>query len=66
VPVFSFCEGNLSCGYVRKGIEQGAEDRGIPLSARERAALEVIEMRAERDDLRLDMTLETASCSTVR
>ena len=58
VPVFSLCEGKLSCGYVRKGIEQGAEDRGIPLSERERAALVVIEMLAKRDDLRLDMTLE--------
>jgi len=58
VPVFSYFEGRLSCGYVRKGIEQGAEDRGIPLSDRERNALDIIDLLAKREDLRLDMELE--------
>lgn len=58
VPVFSYFGKRLSCGYVRKGIEQGAEDRGVPLSDRERSAMDIIDMLAKRDDLRLDMELE--------
>lgn len=57
VPVFSLFDDQLSCGYVRKAIEQGAEDRAVPLSSRERAALDVIDTLANRDDLRVDMTL---------
>ena len=58
IPVFSYYEGKLSAGYVRKGIEQGRVARGVPFSETEQKALDVIDMLANRDDLRLDMMLE--------
>ena len=58
IPVFSHHQGRLSAGYVRKGIDQGREARGLPYTAREEAALKVIDTLSEREDLRLDMMLE--------
>ena len=58
IPVFSYYEGKLSAGYVRKGIEQGRVARGVPFSDSEQQALEAIDALANREDLRLDMMLE--------
>jgi hypothetical protein len=56
--VFSYYEGRLSAGYVRKGIEQGRVARGVPFSDTEQKALDLIDALSARRDLRLDMMLE--------
>ena len=58
VPLFDYFAGKLSSRYVRKTIEQGAVVGGAPLTADERAALDVVDALAKRDDLRFDMEFE--------
>jgi alpha-ketoglutarate-dependent taurine dioxygenase len=64
IPVFSWFGGVLSCNFNVKTVEQGAAKRGVPLSRRERAALDAmlalaldpafsIEMRFETGDFQL-------------
>lgn len=56
VPVFSYHAGMLSSRYTRNSILLGEEHLGHPLSARERAPLDLIDRLAE--ELCLDMELE--------
>jgi len=58
IPVFDHFEGRLSTRYVRKTIEQGATVGNAPLTDEERAALDLIDALAKRDDLRFDMAFE--------
>jgi hypothetical protein len=58
IPVFDHFEGRLSTRYVRKTIEQGATVGNAPLSLEERAALDLVDTLAKRDDLRFDMAFE--------
>ncbi len=57
-PLFSWHEGKLACRYLRQYIELGHEERGEPLSAVERAALDAFDAAMGNADLRLDMMLE--------
>jgi hypothetical protein len=58
IPVFDHFAGRLSTRYVRKTIEQGATVGGAPLTAEEREALDLVDLLAQRDDLRFDMVFE--------
>ena len=55
IPVFSECEGIVSCRYNRKQIEDGAQILGEPLSTLEREAIARVGEIAMRDDVRLEM-----------
>jgi len=57
IPVFSACEGLVSCRYNAKQIEDAARILGEPLSELEREAVTRIGELAMRDDIRLDMDL---------
>lgn len=58
VPVFSECDGVISCRYVRQYIEIAAdEDPDIELSDLEREALDLFETTANRADLSVEFTL---------
>ncbi len=58
IPVFSFCEGQLSCCFNYKAMETAADKIGQPLTALEREALDFIVETADRSDIRFDMALE--------
>ena len=58
IPVFSYHAEKLSCCLNTKAIATGREKRGGQLSDLERAALDYIEERAMRSDLRFDFMLE--------
>ena len=58
IPVFSECEGLISCRYVRQFIELAVhEDPDIDITPVEREALEAFETLAARPDLHLEFTL---------
>lgn len=57
IPVFGASEGMISCRYLRRQIDAGAERRGVPHSPFERAALDYVDELTERADIRLDMDL---------
>lgn len=58
IPVFSFCENQLSCCFNLKAMETGADKIGEPLTGLERDALNYIIETADRPDIRFDMALE--------
>ncbi len=58
IPVFDHHAGRLSTRYVRKTIEQGATVGEAPLTDEERDALDLVDLLAQRDDLRFDMAFE--------
>ena len=58
IPVFSRHQGVLSCRFIRNPIETGAQRRGVPLTAAEQAALEMMSELSARPDMRLDMMLQ--------
>lgn len=55
VPVFGHKDGVVSCRYLRRQIDSGAERRGVPHTPVEKAALDYVDELTSRDDLRLDM-----------
>jgi len=55
IPVFSWCEGRLSCRFNKRQIELGAEKAGTPLSALEQAAVDAVQAIAEEPKFRLLM-----------
>ena len=55
VPVFGAKDGVVSCRYLRRQIDSGAERRGVPHTAFETAALGYVDELTSRPDLRLDM-----------
>jgi hypothetical protein len=55
VPVFGAQDGVVSCRYLRRQIDSGAERRGVPHTAFETAALDYVDELTSRADLRLDM-----------
>jgi hypothetical protein len=57
VPVFSEAGGVLSTRFVRGVIDRGADALGEPLSALETAALDFFDAVAQRDEVRLELTL---------
>jgi len=58
IPVFDWHAGRLSSRYVRKTIDQAAAAGGVSLGDEERAALDLVDAAAKRDDLRFDMAFE--------
>ena len=65
VPVFSEAGGLLSTRYVRGVIDRGAETLGQPLSELEREALAFFEAVAQRDEVRLELTLRPGEASFI-
>jgi hypothetical protein len=57
VPVYSYCDGRVSCSFNYRMIENAAEKSGVPLSAQERAALDFLREVSLRDDLTLRFTM---------
>ena len=55
IPVFGAKDGVVSCRYLRRQIDSGAERRGVPHTAFEKAALDYVDELTSRPDLRLDM-----------
>ena len=58
VPVYSVCEGWLSCRYMRGFIEAGATLRGHPLGEPDVAALDGLDEIAHRDEVMVEFLLE--------
>lgn len=58
VPVYSYYDGRLSCRYVYTAIVTAARKAGLELTAAENAAMEFLNATAQREDIRLEMTLE--------
>ena len=58
VPVYSVCEGWLSCRYMRGFIEAGATLRGHPLEEPDVAALDCLDEISHRDDVMIEFLLE--------
>src|SRR5499426_4921666 len=48
VPVFGHKDGVVSCRYLRRQIDSGAERRGVPLTAIEKAALDYVDELTSR------------------
>lgn len=65
VPVFSEAGGLLSTRYVRGVIDRGAETLGEPLSGLEKDALAFFESVAQRDEVRLELTLQPGEASFI-
>ena len=59
IPVFSNCDGFLTCYYNAKQIERGAEKTGEALSDLEHEAVLAVEALAMRKDIRFDMGFQT-------
>ncbi len=55
IPVFSWCEGRLSCRFNKRQIELGAEKAGTPLTPLEQAAVDAVQDIAEEPTFRLMM-----------
>lgn len=58
IPVFSDHAGHVSCRFIRNPIENGARRRGVPLTAAEQEALELMSVLCNSPEYRLDMMLE--------
>lgn len=65
VPVFSEEGGLLSTRFVRGVIDRGAETLGEPLSELEKEALAFFELVAQRDEVRLELTLGPGEASFI-
>ncbi|NQV84279.1 MAG: TauD/TfdA family dioxygenase [Rhodospirillales bacterium] len=58
VPVFSYCDGRLSCRFNRKTIEDGQVKAGEPLEGIALDAVRAVADLATRDDLRFDLNFQ--------
>ena len=65
VPVFSEQDGVLSTRFVRGVIDRGADKLGEPLSDLEQDALAFFESVAQRDEVRLELTLKPGEASFI-
>jgi len=59
IPVFSACEGWVTCYYNAKQIDRGAEKTSELLDELAQAAVLAVEALALRDDIRFDMGFQT-------
>ena len=55
LPIFSWCDGQLSCRYNQKAIEEGAEKIDQPLNDLQQAAVAFIGDTAIRPDIQYEM-----------
>lgn len=58
VPVFSWCDGVLSCRFNKQQIELGAAKAGHPLTPLQQAAVDYVEELAIRADFQFGMDFE--------
>lgn len=58
VPVYSWCDGRLSCRYLRKAIIEGQSFIGEPVSDLARAALDYMQDLCVSETFRFDMSFE--------
>lgn len=58
IPVFSECEGKLSCRYVRNAITPGFAGSGAEPSPRQLAALDLVDELAQDPELCFEMEME--------
>ncbi len=58
VPVYSWCDGRLSCRYLRKAIVEGQEFVGEPISDLAKEALDYIQDLCASDKYRFDMPFD--------
>ncbi len=58
IPIFSWCDGKLSCRFTLNTIYQANRLSGVPLTAAEQAALDAVLETARRPELRVDFQLE--------
>jgi Taurine catabolism dioxygenase TauD, TfdA family len=65
VPVFSEAGGVLSTRFVRGIIDRGADTLGEPLSHLEKDSLAFFEEVAQRDEVRLELTLRPGEASFI-
>jgi hypothetical protein len=65
VPIFSEKAGVLSTRFVRGVIDRGADALGEPLSGLEQEALAFFEAVAQRDEVRLELTLRPGEASFI-
>ncbi len=65
IPVFSYCQGVLSCNFNSKTVEQAATKLGRPLAPRERAALDAMLKLALDPSYSIDMAFETGDLQLV-
>ena len=65
VPVFSECEGWLSCGFNPKICINGEKKRGTPVSNNEAKALEYVSEVASQPDLSYELTLQAGDIQFV-
>ncbi len=65
VPVFSYCQGVLSCNFNSKTVEQAAAKLGRPLSPRERTALDAMLKLALDPSYAIEMHFATGDLQLV-
>lgn len=58
IPVFSFCQGKLSCRYLRNAIEPGFERSGEPATAAQVEAMDLFDELAGSKALCFEMEME--------
>jgi hypothetical protein len=58
VPVFSYCEPDLSIRYVRQSMETAQKKLGVPFTPEEREVLDYMEELSQRESLVYSMMLE--------
>ena len=60
VPVYSVCDGLLSCRFVKEYVEMAADDQNpaVEITAAEREALDLFEATTQSTDLRIAFTLQ--------
>ncbi len=58
LPIYSWCEGRLSCRYNQKAIEEGAAKIDEPLTEQQQAAVSFIGDTAIRPDIQYEMDFQ--------
>ncbi|MEO8753652.1 MAG: TauD/TfdA family dioxygenase [Casimicrobiaceae bacterium] len=58
IPVFSLCNGRLSCRYLRNAIMPAFAKRGTPPTARQLAAMDLFDALANSAELCFEMAME--------
>ncbi len=58
IPVFSFCDGKLSCRYLRNAIEPAFDKRGTPATKAQLEAMDLFDELAGNEALCFEMAME--------
>lgn len=65
VPVFSNCEGRVSCSFNYRMVDSASKKSGVPLTTAERAALDFVREVSLRDELTYRFALEPGDIQMV-